>query len=376
MVMSGKRTTFLYLSEQDMIKAGVLDGRQCVETIDDMFKVVGQGDYIMGGVSGNEHGQRIYFPVTKLFPNMPVAGPDRRFMAMVAYLGGKFNVCGEKWYGSNIENPKRGLPRSVLVVIINDVETGEPLAFMSANLLSAMRTGAVPAVGAKYLAGKNATTAACIGAGVISRATITCMKAALPNLTKAVVYDLIPEKAKAFCDEMSKELGFKFEVVNSMEEAIRIADVISIATAGKNKPIIKKEWVKPNAFIATQGTADIPDDLFTSSHVVFDEIKMHKAWKEEDESIPEDQAEKRLGFPGAGVFRLCEEGKIDASKLVSLSEIAYGKKPGRTNENERFIFIIGGMPVEDVAWSCALYKNACKMGIGQELVLWDEPHWF
>ncbi len=170
--MAGKKTTFLYLSERDMLKAGVLDGNQCVETIDEMFKVVGEGDYIMGGISENEHGQRIYFPVEKKFPNMPVAGPDRRFMAMVAYLGGSFNVCAEKWYGSNIENPKRGLPRSVLVVVLNNVETGEPFAFMSANLLSAMRTGSIPAVGAKYLASKNARMAAVIGAGVIGKATI------------------------------------------------------------------------------------------------------------------------------------------------------------------------------------------------------------
>lgn len=38
---------------------------------------------------------------------------------------------------------------------------------MSANLLSAMRTGAIPAVGAKYLASKNADTVAVVGAGVI-----------------------------------------------------------------------------------------------------------------------------------------------------------------------------------------------------------------
>lgn len=373
--MKGKRTTFLYLSEPDMLKAGVLDGKQCVQAIDDMFKVVGEGDYIMGGLSGNEHGQRIFFPTEKLFPNMPVAGPDRRFMAMVAYLGGKFNVCAEKWYGSNIENTKLGLPRSVLVVVLNNVKTGEPFAFMSANLLSAMRTGAVPAVGAKYLASKNATTATCIGAGVISKATITCMKAAIPQLNKALVYDLVPEKSKAFCDEMSEKLGFKFEVANSMEEAVRAADILTIATAGNSKPILKKEWVKPNAFIATQGTADIPDDLFTSSRVVFDEIKMHKSWKEEEESIPEEQAAMRLGFPGAGVFRLCDEGKINLSDIHSLSNISIGKALGRTNEDERFIFIIGGMPVEDAAWGRVLYENAVKMDIGQELVLWDEPYW-
>jgi len=373
--MAGKKTTLLYLSEKDMLKAGVLDGKQCVAAIDDMFKVVGEGDSIMGGLSGLEHGQRIFFPTVKKFPNMPVAGPDRRFMAMVAYLGGQFNVCATKWYGSNVENVKHGLPRSVLVVILNNVETGEPFAFMSANLLSAMRTGAVPAVGAKYLASKNAKTVVCIGAGVIGKATVSCMKAALPQLTKALVFDLVPDKAKAFCLEMSNELDFPFEVAHSMEEAVRAADVLSIATSGNTKPILEKEWVKPNAFIATQGTAAIPDSLFTSSRVVFDELKMHQIWKEEEELIPEEEAAKRLDFPGKSVFRLCEDGQINPKSLASLTEIACGKKPARTNEKDRYIMIVGGMPVEDAAWGTVLYRNALKLGIGQELVLWDEPHW-
>jgi ornithine cyclodeaminase len=201
------------------------------------------------------------------------------------------------------------------------------------------------------------------------------MKAALPQLTSALVYDLVREKAEVFCALMASELGFQFDVAGCMEEAVRAADVITIATAGTTTPVLKAEWVKPDAYIATQGTADIPDDLFTSSRVVFDEIKMHRAWKEEEEQIPEEQAAKRLGFPGAGVFRLCEEGRMKDSDLVSLSEIAYGKRQGRTNESERFVLIVGGMPVEDAAWGYRLYQNACKMKIGQELVLWDEPHW-
>jgi ornithine cyclodeaminase len=306
---------------------------------------------------------------------MPVAGPDRRFMAMVAYLGGDFNVCATKWYGSNIENTKRGLPRSVLLVILNDVETGEPFAIMSANLLSAMRTGGAPAVGAKYLASRHATTAACIGAGVISKATITCVKAAVPQLAKAVVYDLFPEKAQAFCDEMSRELGFEFVVVPSMEAAVRQADVITIATAGGVKPALKKEWVKPNAFIATQGAADIPDDLFTASRVVFDELKMHLAWKEEEEKIPEEDVARRVGLPGGAVFRLCDAGRMRLADLDSLGDIAFGRKPGRTDEDQPIIMIVGGLPVEDAAWGTALYRNAVRLGIGQELLLWEEPHW-
>jgi len=88
----GKKTEFLYLNEQEMIKAGVLDSAHCVEVLDEMFRLLGKGDYLMGGRKMNEHGIRIFFPEKTDFPNMPVAGPDRRFMAMVGYLGGRFNL--------------------------------------------------------------------------------------------------------------------------------------------------------------------------------------------------------------------------------------------------------------------------------------------
>jgi len=78
---------------------------------------------------------------------MPIMTTDRRFMAMPAYLGGEFFKAGVKWYGSNIANRDKDLPRSILMFMLNDVDTGAPLALMSANLLSAYRTGAIPGVG-------------------------------------------------------------------------------------------------------------------------------------------------------------------------------------------------------------------------------------
>ena len=114
----GKRTEFLYLNEEEMIQAGVLDSALCVDVLDEMFQLIGKGDYIMGGPKHNEHGIKIGFPDNPEFEGMPANGPDRRFMAMVAYLGGRFKVAGEKWYGSNIINPGRGLPRSVLMVMM------------------------------------------------------------------------------------------------------------------------------------------------------------------------------------------------------------------------------------------------------------------
>jgi ornithine cyclodeaminase len=116
---------------------------------------------------------------------MPVAGPDRRFVAMPAYLGGRFNICGQKWYGSNAANKKIGLPRSVLMVTLNDKDTGEPICYMSANLISAARTGAVPAVGTRYLARKDSKVLSLVGCGAIGKACFDAVITELPNVERS-----------------------------------------------------------------------------------------------------------------------------------------------------------------------------------------------
>ena len=132
--MADSRIDFIYLSEPDMIRAGVKDMKACIESMEDMLLLLKAGDYMMGGENHNSHGCMVMFPDDPKFPGMPKNAPDRRFMAMPAYLGGKYQMAGVKWYGSNIENKKIGLPRSILTMMLNDKDTGAPLALMSLGL--------------------------------------------------------------------------------------------------------------------------------------------------------------------------------------------------------------------------------------------------
>jgi len=374
--VKGKEVKFLYLSEPEMIEAGVLDMKECVKVIDETFHLLGEGDYLMGGPRENEHGLMIWFPDEKRFPNMPVNGPDRRFMAMVTYLGGRFNVCGEKWYGSNVENPKSGLPRSILTVMLNDAVTSEPLAIMSGNLISAMRTGSVPGVAAKYLARKDSKVCGIVGAGVISRSCLMAIAEGTPSLEEALIYDILPEKSLAFKEEMEKVTGLKVTPVDSLEECIRKADVISVATAGTKKADIPTEWLKEGALLTLTGTAELTDDCYLDNTVIADNWKMHQAWMTEGEEHPKGMESILTWAPSAPVIKLILDGKMKHEDIRSLGDIACGKVPGRKNDKEKIVFITGGMPVEDVAWGYSVYQNALKKGIGQELKLWDEPHWF
>jgi len=374
--VKGKEVKFLYLSEPEMIEAGVLDMKECVKVIDETFHLLGEGDYLMGGPRENEHGLMIWFPDEKRFPNMPVNGPDRRFMAMVTYLGGRFNVCCEKWYGSNVENPKSGLPRSILTVMLNDAVTSEPLAIMSGNLISAMRTGSVPGVAAKYLARKDSKVCGIVGAGVISRSCLMAIAEGTPSLEEALIYDILPEKSLAFKEEMEKVTGLKVTPVDSLEECIRKADVISVATAGTKKADIPTEWLKEGALLTLTGTAELTDDCYLDNTVIADNWKMHQAWMTEGEEHPKGMESILTWAPSAPVIKLILDGKMKHEDIRSLGDIACGKVPGRKNDKEKIVFITGGMPVEDVAWGYSVYQNALKKGIGQELKLWDEPHWF
>ena len=102
------KVEFLFLNEEDMIKAGVLDADRAVDTIGEVITLLSEGDYLMGGRAHNDHGVQLIFPEKSDIPNFPLAdSADRRFMAMPAYLGGRFHMCGEKWYGSNGRNSHR-----------------------------------------------------------------------------------------------------------------------------------------------------------------------------------------------------------------------------------------------------------------------------
>lgn len=374
--MTGKKVDFLYLSEPDIIEAGALDMAKCVEVIDDAFQLMGQGDYLMGGPRENEHGMMIWFPKEKRSPNMPVAGPDRRFMSMLAYLGGKFHVCGCKWYGSNIANPKDGLPRSILTITLNDPITSEPLAFLSGNLISAMRTGAVPGVAAKYLAKPNAEVVGIIGCGVINRACLMAIAETQKELKEIKVYDISEERAKEFALEMSEKLQLRIIPVNRLEEVVVGSDILSVAASGQHKVSIQSEWLKEGSLLTLTGAAELDEDFYLNSRIVADNWKMHQAWVTEAQEHPDGIESIQNVAPTAQLLKLVVDGKVNEEKIASLGDISLGHIQGRQDPNERILFVTGGLPIWDVAWSYTIYQEAVKRGIGQKLNLWNEPYWY
>ncbi|EHJ01675.1 ornithine cyclodeaminase/mu-crystallin [Clostridium sp. DL-VIII] len=375
--MNETKIDFLYLNEDDMIKAGVKEMAGCVDAMEEMFKLLKIGDYRMGGPNGNSHGVMMVFPEESPFPNMPKDGPDRRFMAMPAYLGGKFDMAGMKWYGSNTENRDKGLPRSILMLTLNDKDTGAPIAYMSANILSAYRTGAVPGVGVKYFAKEDSKVVGIIGPGVMSKTAFAATMAVRSEIETVK----IKGRSKKSIDGFIKYLNEDYPqikdiiVVDTIEDAVRDCDIVHIATSSptgdiNEYPYINEEWIKPGSVLCCPAAARFDDDfILNRARTVTDNIQLYEAWEEEME-FP---AYNSIPIPAVHCMDLIAEGKMSKEQVDDLGDVLIGKVPVHRKEDEIVIYSVGGMPVEDVAWGTIVYRNAIEKGIGTKLNLWDEP---
>ena len=370
------RIKFLYLSEPDMIKAGVKNMDQCVEAMEDLLVTLNKGDYVMAGVNHNSHGAQVIFPDDPQFEGMPKNADDRRFMAMPAYLGGKYQMAGMKWYGSNCENKASGLPRSILMMMLNDKDTGAPLALMSANLVSCYRTGAIPGVGAKYLARKDSETVTIIGPGVMGRTCLLAFLSVCPKITTVKVKGRGLRSLHAFEEFVKKECPQIQQVIvcDSMEEAVKDSDIICVTSTAPVKeidfPYIAEDWVKKGSLICLPSAARFDDDfLINRCKKVVDNYKLYEAWAEE---FPYPSYEM-VQIIGSKFTDYLHEGRIQREDIVDIADIINKKHPGRESDDEIIVYSVGGMPVEDIAWGGTVYRNALKEGIGVELPLWDQP---
>lgn len=369
---------FLYLNEQDMIKAGVKDMHRCMDTMEEMFELLYKGDYRMGGENANEHGIRVSFPKSSDIPGMPLHEPDKRFFAMPAYLGGRFHAFAVKCYGSNPHNPERGLPRSILMVSLLDAETGAPKAYMSANILSAMRTGATAGLGVRFFSNSDASTVAIIGPGTMSRYTMMAFMDAKPDIKKVRIKgrgQASTDRFMEFCKENFPQIE-EYEVCESIEQACTDADIVFFGTTNASKygdnPNVELSWLKPGCVVIAASALRVDTNLLSAQNVklISDNYKMYDGWGKGQPLPTQKNVSTLLGM---GYYDAVTEGKIRREMITELGEVVSGEKPARDDKNQIILYAVGGMPIEDVAWANDCYYSALEAGVGIKLNLWEEP---
>lgn len=378
-------TNFLFLNEEDMIKAGVLDAKRCIDTMEETLSLFGKKDFLLGGPKGDEHGLQMNFPQKSDIEGFPLDdGPDRRFMAMPAYLGGRFHIAGQKYYGSNSHNSAKGLPRSILMVTLSDVDTGEPKAIMSANLLSAMRTGAMPAMAAKYLARKDSKVLSLIGPGVINKCALMCYMEVLPNIEVIKLRGSSKNSKtalalKEFIEENYKQVK-EIILCDSLEEACKDADVVSEAMSVTKQDMeeFHLSWFKKGATVFSMGSFLYRQyDEFLDTTMVVDNYGMYEKYLSNFKArgpVDEFGNKREWCIMGIHFVHLVDTNKVPRDKVINICDIVNGISKGRTTDDEIVMCSIGGMPLEDLSWGYDCYKKALLMGIGTNLKLWDEPY--
>ncbi len=261
--------------------------------------------------------------------------------------------------------------------ILNDIETSAPLAIMSANLLSAYRTGAIPGVGARYLARKDSKVIGLLGPGVMGKTSVAAFMAACPDIDTIKIKGRGKKSLDSFLTWVSATFPqiTNVEVVESVEDVVRGSDIVTYCNSGETGdpslyPEVKREWVKPGAFLAMPASCRLDTGMEQGDvRKVLDNTGLYQAWYEE---VPKP-AHNIIPLVGVRFMDMIEEGKLTIDDLEDLGSIVAGETPKRQSEDEIIILSVGGMPVEDVAWATKIYRNAVEKGIGVNLNLWNQP---
>ena len=249
------------------------------------------------------------------------------------------------------ENEKRyGLPSWPALVMVADGDSGFPLAVMDGGYLTTVRTGAAGAVGAKYLARKDAHTVFIMGAGNQARIQLAGLVQVLPNLKKVYVHSPVDDGHFACAQEMREATGLDVEAVAEAErvpECVRASQVIVTVTPSR-KALIQREWIAPGTHINAigsdgEGKQELDPAILRDAKVVADCFKQTSCFGECQHAV----AAGYMTADGDGLF-----GEI--------GELAGGMKPGRENDDEITVFDATGMAVLDVAAASIVYDSVSK----------------
>lgn len=272
---------------------------------------------------------------------------DAFIHAMPAFLGG-MGAAGLKWVSGFPENPERGLPYISGLFVLNDVETGLPLAVMDCTWITGVRTGAATAVAAKYLARPEASTAGIVACGLQGRTNLEALSCIFP-LRRVHAFDIEPKIASAYAEEMTEKLEIEVVPVSSPEEAVSGMDLV--VTSGPilkdPDPLIPAGWFSPGSFAC-------PLD--------FDSYWSGEALAQVDKVATDDRAQlayyRQVGYFGS-----------TPDPYADLGEIVTGRAPGRETAEERTLSLNLGLAIEDVATARLIFRRAVESDVGRELPL-------
>jgi ornithine cyclodeaminase len=282
----------------------------------------------------------------------PKAGVDGHFNVLRGAIGAPIDLAGVKVVGDFVDNYKQDLPSEVGVLTLFDPRTGVPVAILDATAITDMRTGAVTAIGAKYLARKGSKVLGHVGARGTAYGNVRLLDR-LFDFDEIRVHSARPESRTAFGERLSQDLGKPVRVCDNWRDTVAGADIVVEASRLRApEPLLQTAWIKPGAFIVPYGTMSAVELSLTDimSKLVVDDWGQCKGGQ--------------FGSLRAHV----EAGKLSAQTLhAEMGQIVAGLKAGREREDETILFWHRGLSLSDIALGFAMLGKAQRLGIGQRL---------
>jgi ornithine cyclodeaminase/alanine dehydrogenase-like protein (mu-crystallin family) len=245
-------------------------------------------------------------------------------------------------------NPARGLPTVQGLIQVFDLETGVPIAVMDSIEITILRTAAATAVAASHLARQNAGVMTIVGCGVQGRAHVRALQE-VRTIGRVQLWDADRPACARLAADLAGEGGSEFTILDDLAAGVRQSDIVVTCTPSM-RPLLQADWVAPGSLVAGVG-ADAEDkhelhpDLLARSKVVVDVL---------DQCMTIGDLHHALA---AGVMR---RGDVHAE----LGQIVAGRRPGRTDEPEIFVFDSTGMALQDAAACAVVIERASQRGGG------------
>ena len=307
----------LILTKEDVEK--ILTSAVANETVEKAFRAYGMGLAEMPAKS------YLYFQKGDL-------------RSMLAYIYGEgVDIAGVKCVSVHPQNMAVNLSTVMAVIILNDPQTGFPLALMDGTHLTRLRTGAAGALAAKYLSRENAESAGFVGCGAQARAQLSCLLE-VRKIGKIKIWQFEEDKERTRDFKQWAEAAYKLETLVSpvMDDITMNTDIVTTTTPSRI-PLVNH--VSPGTHINAigadaRGKQEINPEILTQAKVVIDDWTQASHSGEINVPVSRKQMTKR---------------DIHAQ----LGDVVTGKKQGRTSAKEITLFDATGLAIQDIDISCA-----------------------
>jgi alanine dehydrogenase len=284
-----------------------------------------------------------------LHPRARLHLPGKSYLHYMAAADSVSGYMGLKIYTS----AKAGLR---FLILLFSVDSGELLAQIEADFVGQMRTGAASGYATRLLARENSKTLGIIGTGLQARTQLESISL-VRKIERISVFGRDQQRREKFAADMSAKLSIPVTAVASAEQAVRDHDIVVTSTTSTD-PVLEGRWLSPGTHLNAIG-ANFPQKRELDAETI----------RRCDVIVADSREQSKL--ESGDLIQMYADDQRRWSAVIELAEIAAGKTPGRTRDDQITLFKSNGIATEDIVVAGKIYELAKERGVGKTVNMWD-----